>query len=656
MPTIASASRNSVSPSRADRVALTDFFNWRWSDRSTRRLLAIAVFALTAAVFLPVIYNTLINWDDEDYFVTNTHYRGLAWSNIRWCFTTYHMGHYQPLNWLSYAVDYSISGMKNLHVRLHQTQSIIHGINAAIVMLAAYLILKRIRPAGPDSLAALGGAAAALFFSLHPLRVESVAWSSARSDLIATPFYVLAVIAYLQSHRNHELANRPWLKRLGPVLLLYILALLGKEFAVTLPAILLVLDVYPLERMPRGAIRSWFDGDHRHVWLEKLPFFIVAAITIVNAFAAAGAIALPSMASHPIGSRIAQIAVSLVWYPYKTLVPTGLTPLYEFPVGFGPTHPLVIRSVIALAIASIGLYLLRRRMPGLIAAAICYLIIILPVSGLTQRGPQITADRYSYLAFLPWAVAFGFAFQAALLKNKWITTIAVTALFTVMGVATQKQISVWRDSYTLWTHGVAVDDSCGGAHAHLGHALHWAGKYQDAIREYHRGLELGWENPNVHRNLAAIYNRLYKNDEAIQEYLKDIKLYPGKWESHYYLGVTYERQGKDELAREQYMKALELNPDWVDGHVAMGRLLMEHGFAEYAEARFRHALSLQPGHREAMERLAILCADSGRLSEALDLIDKSIAAAEEVGDASAVDGLRARRADYAKRATSRPSS
>ncbi len=639
-----------------DEPSLSELLNWSRSERVTRRLLAVAVFCLVAATFLPVIHNTLINWDDENYFITHTNYRGLSLDNIRWCFTTYYMGHYQPLNWLSYAVDYSISGMKDLHVRLHQTQVLLHALTSVLVMYLGYVLLRIIRPDRDATSTAMGGAAAALFFALHPLRVESVAWSSARSDLIATPFFVLAVIAYLTLNRNDRAAPRSWAKRLGPSFGFYILALLGKEFAVTLPAVLLLLDVYPLRRLELGRIGEWADLRHRSVLLEKLPFFAVAIVAVVNAFFAAGSEAVASMEQHSLASRIAQVCVSLVWYPYKTLAPTGLTPLYEFPAGFGPGHPLAVRSGIALALIVCALFLVRRRAKGLIAAAVCYGIIILPVSGLTQRGPQITADRYTYLACLPWAMLFGYLFFAGFERYRLQATVAAGVLFAVMIVGTREQISVWRNSLTLWTHGVAVNDACGGAHAHLGHALHWEGRLDDAIREYHRGLELGWKHTNVHRNLAAIYNQLYRNEEAVAEYLKDIQQYPGRWESYYYLAVTYERMDEDEKAKEQYLAALEMNPDWADAHVAMGRLLMKHGYNELAEARLRHALTLNPRQREALERLALLCAESGRLSEAIKLVDLCIKEAMEVGDKRAVEGLQNRRAEYEAMATSRPAS
>jgi Tfp pilus assembly protein PilF len=639
-----------------DKPSLSELLNWSRSERITRRLLAVAVFCLVAATFLPVIHNTLVNWDDEDYFVTNQHYRGLSLDNLRWCFTTYYMGHYQPLNWLSYAVDYSISGMKDLHVRLHQTQVLLHAITSVLVMYLGYVLLKIVRPDRDATSAAVGAAAGALFFALHPLRVESVAWSSARSDLIATPFFVLAVVSYLTAHRSDRAAPRSWVHRLGPSFGLYILALLGKEFAVTLPAVLILLDVYPLRRLELGRIREWADARHRFVLLEKLPFFAVAIVAVINAFAAAGSEAVASIEQHSPASRIAQVCVSLVWYPFKTLAPSGLTPLYEFPNGFGPGHPLAIRSVIALALVLCVLYLVRRRAKGLIAAAVCYAILILPVSGLTQRGPQITADRYTYLGCLPWAMLFAYLFLVAFERYRLRATVVAGVLFAMMIVGTREQISVWRDSYTLWSHGVAVDDTSGGAHAHLGHALHWEGRLDDAIREYRKGLELGWKHTNVHRNLAAIFNQLYRNEEAVAEYLKDIRLYPGRWESHYYLAVTYERMDEDEKAKEQYLAALDMNPEWADAHVAMGRLLMKHGYDELAEARLRHALTLKPQQREALERLALLCAESGRLPEAIELVDLCLKAAMEVGDKRAVEGLQNRRAEYEAMATTQPAN
>ncbi len=629
----------------ADAAAGKGLIDWPVSSRTTRRWLAWGVFTLAAAAFLSAIHNEFINWDDEENFVANTRYCGLRWENFAWFFTTTHMGHYQPLNWLSFAVDYTIGGVDP--ARFHQTQAILHGMVAVCVMFLTHRILALTSPETHPITLSLGGVAAALFFALHPLRVESVVWPSARTDVLAALFLVPAVTLYLRAHGGQGESGPVDPRRRWAVLGLFLLALLCKEMAVTLPAVLLVLDIYPLRRMPPSP-RTWLARPYRRVWLEKIPLFLIAAVAAANAFLAAGHLNVATLEAHSWTKRLAQLPVALVYYPFKTLLPFNLSPLNEFPLRFGLVHPLAVKSAVALAVLVAAVLLLRKRAPGLAAAAVCYLLLIAPVCGLTQRGPQITADRYSYLACLPWAILIGSGFRQWFARRRWTATLCASTILACLVALTQRQIGHWQNSVALWEHAVSIDGTSGGAHANLGHAYEWTGRSEDAVREYRLGLALGWDHPSVHRNLAALYNRLYRNEDAVEQYLADLAKYPNQLESHYYLGVTYERMGEAQKASDCYRRALEINPDYQNAHVALARLFLAHGFVKEAEPRLRRALELGPRHVEALELLAAVCAGTGRPQEALDLQDRCIENARR-GHAShyVIERLRSNRAQYA---------
>ena len=609
-----------------------------------RWLSAGAVFFLGLAAYLPVVDHDFINWDDPEYFLNNPHYRGLNTATLRWCFTTTHVGHYQPINWLTYAVDYQLGGLDP--ARYHLTQAFLHALAAVLVLSVSHRLLRLASPDWHSDLHWAAAIFAGLLFALHPLRVESVAWASARGDILATIFYLAAILAYIPAALSSHQRAMPG-SRLLLVALLFTLAALSKEMAVTLPAVLIVLDVYPLRRLP-GSPRRWLDTPHRPILLEKLPLLIISGAVIAGAFFAAGGDTVAGLREHPLSTRLAQLIVSIVHYPYRTLVPGSLSPLNEFPIGFGLTHRRVLISGLALLLTIIALMMARRKWPGLTDAVCCYVILILPVTGLTQRGPQMTADRYSYLSCIPFALIAGGLFARFLLRSRGLAILTAALILIALTVRTQSQLSRWRDSITLWNHALAVDPTSGGAHCNLAQALETAGHSDQAIEHYRRGLALGWRHPTVYRNLAAILQRTGRHTEAIEAYRADIQHYPGRWESYYYLAISYERMGDVQNAADAYRQALELRLDLPDAHVALARLFMLHGHDAEAVPRLLYALELDPRHPEALERLAILRAREGDYDAAVELMDRCIEAVSRRADPMVLDGLESRRAEYLK--------
>ena len=158
-----------------------------------------AIFLLTFAAFFPVLQNGFVNWDDYQNFLENPHYRGLDSTQLRWMFSTFYMGHYQPLSWMTFGLDYLFWGMNPLGY--HLTNVILHAANAVIFYFVTLRLLSLAlsNPAlsgGPGLIAAAGFAA--LLFAIHPLRVESVAWATERRDVLSGLFFLLTILCYLR--------------------------------------------------------------------------------------------------------------------------------------------------------------------------------------------------------------------------------------------------------------------------------------------------------------------------------------------------------------------------------------------------------------------------------------------------------------------------
>src|SRR5262245_9417533 len=222
------------------------------------------VALITFVVFSPALRNGFVNWDDFETIVENQNIRGFTWSLLRWMFTTFHLGHYQPLSWLSFSLDYLLWGLEPFGY--HLTNILLHSANAVLFYFVSRRLLALAAPSINAVVLHLAAGFSALIFASHPLRVESVAWATERRDVLSGFFLLLTVLSYLKAV-SAETDPRSWRSWITVAVVLYVLSLLSKASGMTLPLVLLVLDVYPLRRLGGGAGR-WVGESARWVWLE----------------------------------------------------------------------------------------------------------------------------------------------------------------------------------------------------------------------------------------------------------------------------------------------------------------------------------------------------------------------------------------------------
>lgn len=393
---------------------------------------------LVLLAFMPALDAGFVYWDDDDLILNNTRYRTLDAQSLRWMFTTFYAGHFQPLTWLSYTLDWAL--WKREPFGYHLTNVVLHALTAVAFYFVSRRLLSFTTGAGStrSTPVVLSAALAASLFAVHPLRAESVAWIAERRDVLSGFLYVLAVGSYLRytlrirSRPLFEPGHPGWLFYVSSVLLCGA-SLLAKASAITLPVVLLILDVYPLRRWTIwpadpakpgispalteslcGSASSEVLGSplqnqrHNRVWLEKVPFFILAVAAGVGALIAQKKTGvLYSYAEHDLWARFAQTCYGLTFYLWKTLWPTNLGPLYEIPPREVLFLDLLWGSLIAVPAVGFAAVRLRRRWPALMAALAVYVVVLFPVLGIAQSGPQLVADRYSYLSCLGFAVLAG---------------------------------------------------------------------------------------------------------------------------------------------------------------------------------------------------------------------------------------------------------
>src|SRR2546425_916972 len=487
----------------------------------------LLIALVTFVVFSPALWNHFVDWDDQVNFLTNNDYRGLGWTHIRWMFTSFLMGQWIPLTWMTLGLDYTLWGMRPLGY--HLTNLFLHAANAALCFLVARRLLARAMPSLSGATLTSGAAAAALFFALHPLRAESVAWVTERRDLLSGLFFLLTVLTYLAARDAAPERARRWT---ALSILCYALGCLSKSMVVTLPVILLLLDVYPLRRLE---LRQWRTPAARALLVEMAPYIGLAVFTAVMAvWAQHSNRYLTSLETLSVFERVPLALFSLAFYASKTLLPIGLSPLYELPVRINPLEARFALSAAAVVMVTTGVIVARRWM-ALPAVWAAYALSVAPVSGILHNGHQLTHDRYSYLSCLPLALLFGGAMAAALVAVRTgvirpslarVATAAGVAWLVGLSLMTWHQAKVWRDNVQL-------------------------GRYDSAIDHLHEILRQEPDHVLAHTNLGAAFLDLHRPADALVELERASVIKPDLPQPRVGLIKTYLALGRVDAARSQ---------------------------------------------------------------------------------------------------------
>lgn len=617
-------------------------------------LVPVVIAVIVALPFLPALDGQFLDWDDSVNFSSNPHYRGLGWPQIRWMFSTTLMGHYIPITWMSLGFNYVVGGMNPRGY--HLGNLLLHVSNAVLV----YLIARRLMAAatargtqnGQSSAAfAWGSAFGALLFGVHPLRVESVAWITERRDVLCGLFFLLSVLAYLKSVEDVRGMNSParWIS-----LAAFAGALLSKAAAMPMPAVLLLLDIYPLRRLHAG----W-----KRILYEKVPYMALALATAAVALIALqrGA-TVTSYEHYGAGARLGMVSYSLLFYPISFVWPIHLSPMYELPARVTLDAWPFGASLVGVVAVTAVLVLARRRWPSILAAWVYSALMVLPISGVVHSGSQLTNDRYSYLSGIGFALLGGAALWVGLrLRERGRISMptavalrgaaAMTVVF--LGFSTWTQAHAWRDSETLWRWAVDMDPACALCHGNLGAAITnsstGSARLEEAETHLRRALALRSDSPAPHFNLGNLFLIKRQYAEAEAEFKTYGQLAPYSTRGVARLGLLALLQGQYVEAlsllkqarggpfaaepastidpREALPTAVDLVEDDPGTLLLLGQVLLEQGHPLEAVKALRRAVALAPGTTAAHTILVQAYRKTGQL----DL------AREELGNIERVD-------------------
>jgi hypothetical protein len=466
----------------------------------------------TLAAYAPLRNAAFVNYDDPLYVTANPIVqRGLTLDGVAWAFRADEGSIWHPLTWLSHMTVVSLGG---LDPRWHHLTSLaLHAANAVILLL---VLAGATGEPWPSTLAAL-------LFAVHPLHVESVAWVAERKDVLSTLFALLAIGAYA---RRVARGRAPGL----PVALLFACSLMAKPTLVTLPLLLLLLDWWPLTRVP-GLGRVTL----RALLVEKIPLALLAAAASVVAVVTQSKESTTSLATLPVVDRVAHALLTYVTYLRLAVWPAGLAVFYPYPhavdraAAAGAAALLLVITAAAVAV--------RRSAPYVLVGWGWFLISLLPVIGVVQIGLQAYADRYAYVPLIGLAITLAFALAAAAraLPRARLPIVAASAVAVAACIlVTWRQVGYWHDDMTLYRRALAVTSDNFVAHNNLGLALmarggaaHVGPERSEARAHFEEAIRLRPAYPEAHNNLGGVLYLEGRRQEAVAQFTEALRLRPG---------------------------------------------------------------------------------------------------------------------------------
>jgi len=552
-----------------------------------------AVLLATVLAYSPVFDAGFVSIDDPQYFSNNPHIlAGLTRGGIRWALTAVVAVHWHPLTVLSHMFDATVFGAGPSGP--HAINLLLHVVNTTLL----FLVLR-------DFTGRVGASAVvAALFALHPLHVESVAWISARKDVLSMFFTLLALRTY------GWYAQDATPIRMTLVAVLFACALMSKPIVVTFPFLLLLIDVWPLDRV--RSVR-WSS-----LMLEKAPLFGLSAISSLVTYAVqreAGMVTSSNVL--PVSVRMTHAPITYVEYVAQTIRPLGL--MFYYPYVRDVRLAPALACGAALGITTWVAWHQRRSKPFLLIGWLWYLGTLVPVIGLVQSAEQSRADRYTYLPLVGLFIAVVWLAReyetSSIVRRLSIGGVGLVLM--ASAVLTYRQAATWHDTYTLASHALRVNPHNRVAHNLLGTALMDRGDIDGAIVEFQQSLVIA-ETYEDQSNLGVALMRKGEHAAAVGHFQRSVILNDQSAEAHYNLGHAFMLLKQYDNALPQLTRATQLKNDYVAAHYELAVALTAHEDADGAIREFRTTARLSDQFPHVHDMLGALLAERGDVRAAVE--------------------------------------
>jgi tetratricopeptide (TPR) repeat protein len=563
------------------------------SEKGKYYVMLAIILLISFLVYLPVLNNKLLAWDDDLYLKTNPLVHSI---NLKDIFSKYVMGNYHPLTILTFAIEYKFFGLNG--TGYHVINLLLHLLNVTLVFYSINLLVNK-------PIVAL---VASLLFGIHPLHVESVAWAAELKDLLYAFFFLASYILYLKYLTDHQKKFYIF------SLVLFCLSLLSKAMAASLPVVLLLTDYFKGRKINGKVI------------LEKLPFIVLSigfGIVAVWAQKSAGATEAVNF-SFP--ERMVFACYGFITYIIQLFFPLNLSAYYPYPVSNPESIPTLyyIYPVFLAGLVTGIFYSLKVTRKyffgiGFFAVTIFLVLQLLPVGG------AIIADRYSYIPSIGIFYLAGEGFNFLLNKKLRAAAFILLGIFTIFfSIRTFLRCDVWRNDLTLWNNVIGQYQTVPLAYYNRGHVYLNEGKNDSALRDFNKAIELQPTYANAYNNRGILYMNENKNDEALRDFDSAVVLKPNSEAFHLSRGNALKNKNAFQEALAEYDKALSLKPDFAEAFYSRGILFMNQGKHAEAVGEYSKAISLNPDYIEAYLNRANSFRDNNQFENALKDYEKVI--------------------------------
>lgn len=555
-----------------------------------------AILLLTFVTYLPTLNNGFTDWDDDKYVTKNTAITSFSGENLHKMVTEPYVSNYHPLTMISYAMNYAVSG-KDAKGYI-ATNIFLHLLNTVLVFFFVYLLTAK-----KWEIATF----VALFFAIHPMHVESVAWIAERKDVLYTLFFVGGLITYLKYLEQEKM------KFYGFTLLLFIGAILSKPAAVVFPVVLLLLHFWKNRTFDKKLI------------LQTIPFFVISLAMGILTIQAQSATAIGDFEKYTIVQKTMFAAYGLVMYAAKMIAPFHLSAFYPYPEvkkaipAIYYAAPFVVLAMGALAAWSL------KKTKVVVFGFLFYLVTIALVLQFVEVGSAIIADRYTYVPYIGLLLIVGYGLYHLLQHPKLVSKGAQYGLMGLVGVIalgfaylSMERTQVWKNADTMWSDVIEkYPMRVPVSYNNRANYFFKKKEYQKALPDYDAAIKLKPNYDLALFNRGTTYLNLKDNDKAMEGFDAAIKANPKYAKAWHNKAIVYYNTKKYGKAVEAYKKSIELDPNYIASYFRIGLAL--NGAGQYAEAvkYYDQYLRYKPQEAQTHNSRGVAHQQLGNMNEAI---------------------------------------
>jgi protein O-mannosyl-transferase len=554
-------------------------------------VLVLVVVGMVLAAHWPALSARALFFDDDQYLTDNLLVQQPGWaSTTRFLTEVFEpstvRGYYQPLAMISLMLDYAMGGRADDPSIFHRTSLFLHVVNTAMVIVLIYALFGRLW------VAALAG----LLFGVHPMTVEVIPWVGERKTLLATFFALFCLLVYVRYTRTQG----RWLY--VTCLALYVLALMSKPTSTPIPVVMLLMDVWPLQRFSRKSV------------LEKVPFFTIGAISgVVTMVSQARTARLDVGNTQPISHVPLVLCHNIVFYLQKIIWPTRLTPYYGYPQPLALSHPGVLKGVVGTCMLVPALIVSLRWTRALLVGWLIFLVAIFPTLGVLGFTVVIASDKYAYLPAIGFLLVLGWvlnwAWSAGPENRQRMQRIAIFVVVFAVACAfmtcTWRQSQRWQSTLGLYDYVLSLAPGDPFLYNNRGTAYTRMGDYKSALKDYSTAINLKPDSAEAYNNRCTTCAQLGDPGGAMRDCTRAVELNPKYAEAFYNRGMVHEQGGNLPQAIHDYSEAIHLRPEYAEAYNNRGIAQGKSGLFPEAIQDCGMAIQLRPGYAEAYQNRAM---------------------------------------------------